>query len=104
MGQFAHWIRPGKLRCATTYNPHSNIYVTAYHNNGLVIVALNTGGSAVNQTFTIQNASGVTSVTPFQTGGLNNEHMARLSTVSVSNNTFTYSLPAQSITTFVQLP
>ena len=60
LGQFAHWVRPGKVRCSTTYNPHSNIYVTAYHNNGVAVVALNTGTSAVNQTFTFQNASGIT--------------------------------------------
>ncbi len=104
MGQFAHWVRPGKNKCSATYNPQSNIFVTAYHNNGIVIVALNTGGSAVNQTFTIQNASGVTSMTPIQTGGPSNRHLTQLSSVSVTNNTFTYSLPAQSVTTFAQFP
>ena len=49
MGQFARWVRPGKVRIATTYNPSSNIYVTAYRNNGIVIVAVNTGGSAVSK-------------------------------------------------------
>lgn len=104
MGQFAHWVRPGKVRCSATYNPQSNIFVTAYHNNGLVIVALNTGTSAVNQTFTIQNASGITSLTPIQTGGPSNRHMTQLTAVSVANNTFSYSLPAQTVTTFAQFP
>ena len=102
LGQFAHWVRPGKVRCSATYNPQSNIYVTAYHNNGVVVVALNMGGSAVNQTFTFQNASGITSLTPIQTSS--SRHLSQLSAVSVSNNTFTYSLPAQSVTTFVQFP
>ncbi len=102
LGQFAHWVRPGKVRCSATYNPQSNIYVTAYHNNGIVIVALNTGGSTVNQTFTIQNASGVNSFTPIRTSS--SQHMAQLSPVTVTNNTFTYSLPAQSVTTFAQFP
>ncbi len=102
MGQFAHWVRPGKVRCSATYNPRSNIYVTAYHNNGVVVVALNTGSSAVNQTFTFQNASGITSLTPIQTSS--SRHLAQLSAVSVTNNTFTYSLPAQSVTTFAQFP
>lgn len=102
LGQFAHWVRPGKVRCSATYNPQSNIYVTAYHNNGIVIVALNTGGSTVNQTFTIQNASGVNSFTPIRTSS--SQHMAQLSPVTVTNNTFTYSLPPQSVTTFAQFP
>lgn len=102
LGQFAHWVRPGKQRVSATYNPQSNIYVTAYHNNGIVIVALNMGGSTVNQTFTIQNASGVNSFTPIRTSS--SQHMAQLSAVTVTNNTFTYSLPAQSVTTFAQFP
>ena len=104
MGQFAHWVRPGKQRVTATYNPQSNIYVTAYHNNGIVIVALNMGSSAVNQTFTLQNASGVTSFTPIQTGGPSNRHLTQLSAVSVANNTFTYSLDAHTVTTFAQFP
>ena len=102
LGQFAHWVRPGKVRCSATYNPQPNIFVTAYHNNGIVIVALNMGGSTVNQTFTIQNASGVTSMTPIQTSS--SRHLTQLSAVSVANNTFTYSLPPQSVTTFAQFP
>ena len=102
LGQFAHWVRPGKVRCSSTYNPQANIYVTAYHNNGIVIVALNMGSSTVNQTFTIQNASGVTSFTPIQTSS--SRRLTQLSAVSVTNNTFTYSLPPQSVTTFAQFP
>ena len=104
LGQFAHWVRPGKIRCSTTYNPQANVFVTAYHGNGLVIVALNTGSSPVTQNFTIQNASGVTTLTPFQTGGPSNHHLTQLSNVSVVNNSFSYSLPAQTVTTFTQFP
>ena len=102
MGQFAHWVRPGKQRCSATYNPQANVYVTAYHNSGLVIVALNTGTTSKNQTFVIQNASGITSLTPIQTSS--SRRLTQLSAVSVTNNTFTYALPAQSVTTFAQFP
>jgi len=104
MGQFAHWVRPGKSRVSATYNPQSGVYVTAYHNGGIVIVALNTGTSSRTQTFVIQNASGVSSLTPIQTGGPSNRHMTQLSAVTVTNNTFTYTLPAQTVTTFAQFP
>jgi len=102
MGQFAHWVRPGKQKVTATYNPQANIFVTAYHNNGVVVVALNTGGSTVNQTFTFQNASGITTLTPFRTSS--SQRMAQLGAVSVTNNSFTYSLPPQSVTTFAQFP
>ena len=102
LGQFAHWVRPGKNRVAATYHPQSNIYVTAYHNGGIVIVALNMGTSTVNQTFVIQNASGVTSMTPIQTSS--SRKLSQLSAVTVTNNTFTYALPGQSVTTFAQFP
>jgi glucuronoarabinoxylan endo-1,4-beta-xylanase len=93
-------VRPGKNRCSSTYNPTSNIFVTAYHNGGIVVVALNTGGSSVSQTFTFQNASGVTTMLVHRTSS--SQNMAQLSNVSVANNTFTTTLPAQSITTFHQ--
>ena len=99
LGQFARWVRPGKIRCSTTYNPSSEVYVTAYHGNGLVMVAINMGTKSVNQTFTIQNDS-VSSLTPYQTSASAN--MARLSAVNTASGTFTYTLPAQSITTFSQ--
>ena len=102
LGHFAHWVRPGKQRVTATYNPQGSIFVTAYHNNGVVIVALNTGTTTVNQTFTLQNATGVTSLTPIRTSS--SQHMAQLSAVTVTNNTFTYSLPGQTVTTFAQFP
>ena len=100
IGQFAKYVRPGKLRCSTTYNPTSNVYVTAYHSGGIVIVAVNTGTSSVSQAFTIQNATGVTSFLVNRTSS--SENISGVTTANVSNNTFTYTLPAQSVTTFHQ--
>lgn len=100
LGQFAKWIRPGKVRIAATYNPTSGIYVTAYRNNGLVIVAINTSTSAVNQSFSLSNITGVSSLNVHRTS--NTQNMASLSAATVANNAFTYSLPAQSVTTFHQ--
>lgn len=42
VAQYARFIRPGYVRSNATYNPTSNVYVTAYKGNGsYVIVALN---------------------------------------------------------------
>jgi glucuronoarabinoxylan endo-1,4-beta-xylanase len=100
IGQFAKYIRPGKVRCSSTYNPSTNVYVTAYHNNGLVIVVVNTGGSSVSQTFALQNVTGVSSLSVNRTSS--SENMAAVSSATVTNNAFTYTLPAQSVTTFHQ--
>jgi len=100
IGQFARFIQPGYHRYNATANPSANIFVSAYAgSNHYVIVAINAGSTAVNQSFNIQNAN-ISSMTPWQTtsgGGLQQQ-----SAVMVSSGSFTYSLPAQSITTFVQ--
>ena len=100
IGQFAKWVRPGATRIAADYNPASGIYVTAYKvNNNLVIVAVNTGAGSVNQQINIANGS-VSSVTPYRTSS--SQNMAQLGNIALSGNSFTTSLPGQSVTTFVQ--
>jgi len=104
IGQFSKFVQPGYYRYNATANPSSNVFISAYagiqggqqHD---VIVAINGGASAVSQSFTIQNGT-VTSMTPYQT--TSTAGLAPLSAVTVSGGQFTYSLPAQSITTFVQ--
>ena len=78
--------------------PRCNI--AAYKGDGhFVIVAINENTSAVTQRFTIQNQA-ITTQTPYQTTAITG--LARQSTLNVSSSQFTYTLPAQSITTFVQ--
>jgi glucuronoarabinoxylan endo-1,4-beta-xylanase len=97
MGQFAKWVRPGKQRIAATYNPSTGVYVTAYRNNGLVIVAVNTSSSTVWQTFSIQNISGVSSMIVHRTTSSLN--MSLIGNATVSSGSFGLSLPPQSVTT-----
>jgi O-glycosyl hydrolase len=104
IGQFAKFIQPGYYRYEATANPATNVYVSAYAGSEsgqqhYVIVAVNAGASAVSQSFTLQNGT-VTSLTPYETtsvGGLMQQ-----STVTVLSGQIAYTLPAQSITTFVQ--
>jgi glucuronoarabinoxylan endo-1,4-beta-xylanase len=103
LAQFAHFIQPGYVRVdALPASPVSGVYLSAYSNSSpahFVIVAINTNTSPVSQPFTIANGA-VSSLTPYQTtssGGL-----AQQSAVSVTGGQFTYTLPAQSIVTFVQ--
>jgi len=99
LGQFAKFVKNGYYRVDATSNPASNIYVTGYKGGGkAVIVAINQGGSAVSQTFKFSNGT-VSSVTPYITSS--SQNLASKSGVTVSGGTFTYSLPANSVTTFV---
>ena len=102
VGQYSKFIQPGYVRAAATANPSSGVYISAYENASpahYVIVAINSTTSSVNETFTLNNGT-VTSVTPYQTtstGGLTAQPA-----VGVTGNQFTYTVPAQSIVTFVQ--
>ncbi len=99
LGQYSKFVRPGYVMNGANNNPTSGVYVTSYSGSGkYVIVAVNSNGGASNITFDITGAT-LTSVTPYQTSASN--QLAQLSAVSVSNDAFTYSLPGQSITTFV---
>jgi len=99
MAQFARFIRPGYVR-VDVQSSTSSVYVSAYSGNGhSVIVAVNMNAAAVNQPFTIQNQA-LSSMTPYQTTA--SSTMAQQSAITVSGGQFAYTLPAQSITTFVQ--
>jgi len=99
VAQFSKFVRPGSVRVSATASPSSGVFVSAYKgSSSSAIVAVNSNGSAASLPVTIQNLS-VGSVTPFQTtsaGGL-----VQQSAVPVVSGSFTYTLPAQSIVTFV---
>jgi len=100
LAQFSRFVRPGYDRYAATASPASGVYVSAYGGNGHeVIVAINTNVTADSIAFSIKNQS-VSSVTPYET--TETAKVAAQAAVTVSGNQFSYSLPGQSITTFVQ--
>lgn len=99
IGQFSKFIRPGYYRVDATATPASNVFVSAYKgDNKVVIVAINSGTSAVSQKFTLQGGE-TKSVMPYTTD--NGKNLVTGSAITVSSNAFTAQLPAQSITTFV---
>ncbi len=100
MAQFARWVRPGYSRVATTYNPSSGVYATAFKSGSkVVVIALNNSTSTVSQTFAIGGGTAPTTVTPYRTSS--SQDLATLSNIAVSGGSFTASLPGQSLTTFV---
>jgi glucuronoarabinoxylan endo-1,4-beta-xylanase len=105
MAQFAHFVRPGYSRCNATSSISSTsllsgTYISAYTGNGhLVIVAINANVGSVSIPVTVMNQT-VTSLTPYQT--TSSASFAAQSAITVTGNSFNYTLPPQSITTFVQ--
>ena len=102
LGQYSKFVRPGYYRIDATHLPQTGVSVSAYQNtpsNTLVIIATNCTGSAMPQTFNLTNAPTFSTLTPTITSASLN--LAAQSNVSVSGNSFTYTLPANSITTFV---
>ena len=99
MSQFARFIRPGFHRVSTSAQSQANICVTAYKNGSkVVIVALNTGSSSVNQRFVIPN-SAVVSFTDYVTSV--DKNCTQGTTVQVNGGIFTATLAPSSVTTFV---
>jgi glucuronoarabinoxylan endo-1,4-beta-xylanase len=99
MSQFSRFIRPGYLRINATSIPQSNIYLSAYRSDSkVVIVVVNNSPSSKDQTFTFANGS-VAKFTPYVTSQTKNCEQGN--DISVTNGSFTTTLDASSVTTFV---
>ncbi|MEV6153467.1 glycoside hydrolase family 30 beta sandwich domain-containing protein [Nonomuraea sp. NPDC052129] len=99
MAHFARFVRPGYVRIGATANPASNVYVSAYRGgDSTVVVAINKGTSAVSQQFTLANGT-ASRVSSWLTDASRN--VAPQGTTGVSNGSFTVTLPARSVMTFV---
>lgn len=102
MGNYSRFVRPGSYRIGATAESGSgsaNLLVTAFRNeaaNRLIVVVANTG-DAVRTQFTLADLS-VSSVTPWLTS--QNSDLAVQSSLA-GGSSFSYDLPAQSVTTFV---
>ncbi|GCE09884.1 hypothetical protein KDAU_72130 [Dictyobacter aurantiacus] len=98
MGNYSKFVRPGYKMIE---NSDSNTF-SAYDagSQTLVLVSTNSSSSSTNVTYNLSNFNSVgSSATPYQTTA--SQNLAQLANVSITNNAFTSTLPAQSITTFV---
>ena len=99
-GQYSRFVRPGYYRIGAINT--GTALISAYNdtNSGnFAIVAVNTNTStAINQTFNLTNFT-AGSVTPWLT--TSNLSLVSTNAVTVNNASFTYTLPALSVVTFV---
>ncbi len=101
IAQWAKFVRPGWVRVDATANPASGVDVTAFKNSStgaFAIVAVNENTSSSDVDFSLSGFTSA-SVTPYVTSATLS--VSPQLNVSVSGNSFTYTLSGQSITTFV---
>jgi O-glycosyl hydrolase len=99
---YSRYVRPGAVRIAAT-SSSSAVDLAAFKNTdgSVAIVALNTATSADPITYTLSGtgtANGAT-VTPYLTNGSND--VAAQATTSVSGGSFSATIPARSLVTYV---
>jgi glucuronoarabinoxylan endo-1,4-beta-xylanase len=100
VSQFARFIKQGAIRLGSTPNSRSEVLISAYRNGTKkVVVVINTGPADVKQKITFQGAS-ATSVVPYLTTSSKNAEQG--GAVSLSSDIFTYTIPANSLVTFVE--
>ena len=103
VGNWSKFVRTGWVRIGATANPVTGVFVTAFNqtsSGGFAIVAINSSGSNTAVTFSLSGfPRSPSSVTPWTTSSTLN--LAQQSAVSVSDASFTYTLPASSVTSFV---
>jgi glucuronoarabinoxylan endo-1,4-beta-xylanase len=102
LGQYSRFVRPGYSRIDATHSPQSGVSVSAYQDTAsgtLVVVATNYNAANVSQDFAIANGPTFTTLTPWVTSAT--QSLAQETALSVSGASFSYTLPAQSITTLV---
>lgn len=102
LGNYSKFVRPGYVRIAATEPPVSGVSVSAYYSskdNRVVVVAINSSNSTVSQAFSVGSKFSVGKVTPWVTDPSNN--LVRQNPISQTAGSFTYTLSAQSVTSFV---
>lgn len=100
VSQFARFVKEGAVRLGSTPNSRSEVLVSAYRNGTKkVVVAINKGSADIKQTISFQGASAST-IIPYLTSSSKNAEQG--TSISVSNNSFVYTVPAQSVVTFVE--
>lgn len=101
MGNWSRYVRPGFIRVNATAQPTSGVTVTGFRDTALsrvVIVAINNNTSSISQDFSIPGTSPL-KLTPCITDPTRD--LVEQSAQTLSSTTFTYSLPAQSVTSLV---
>ena len=101
LGNYAKFVRPGYVMVDVTGNSNANLLLSAFKGTDgtVAVVAVNKGSAAATVPITIAGGTAPTSCTPNVTSSSAN--LAAGTAVTVTGGTFTASLAATTVTTFV---
>jgi len=100
LSQFARFVKEGAIRLSVTSNSRPEVLLSAYKNGTKkIVVAINTGTADIKQKISFQGAS-ATTVIPYLTTSSKNVEQG--TTLTLSDNSFAYTIPANSVVTFVE--
>lgn len=99
LGNYSRFVRPNYVRIDATNSTDALISAYKSTSGNFAIVAINSDNTNLNQTFTLTNCTAIGSVTPWITSGTLS--LSNQAPIPVSNSSFTYTLPAMSVVTFV---
>ncbi|WAL70390.1 cellulose binding domain-containing protein [Kitasatospora sp. YST-16] len=99
MAHFAKFVRPGHVRLDAPANPQANVWTSAYQGGSAVtVVAVNQGTAAVSQQFALAGTA-ASAVSAWVTDATRT--LTAQAGPALAGGSFTATLPAQSVTTFV---
>ncbi len=99
--QFAKYISPGSKRINASVSGASSVYASTYLDEStgrFTVVVINRGTGSHSTSFNISGIQGLSTLNVIRTSAA--ENAADLGTVSVGENSFNYTVPGESITTF----
>jgi glucuronoarabinoxylan endo-1,4-beta-xylanase len=102
LGNYSKFIRPGYVALNTAGTAPTGVLFSAYKNPAdgtVVVVAINPGMASAMLPVFVSGGKTLTKVTPYVTSATQN--LAALPTIAVTNDNFTATLDAQTVTTFV---
>ena len=99
MAQFSRFVRPGFHRLGVTNTATDSVSAYKGANGKFAIVAVNSNSTDIAQTFSFTNCAVTKNVTPWITSS--NLSLAAQAAVAVTNSSFSYTVPAMSVVTFV---
>ncbi|MEJ7830655.1 MAG: RICIN domain-containing protein, partial [Segetibacter sp.] len=94
--QFSKYIKPGY---SIVYSNENTVAALSPSNNELVVVLVNTSASSVSYKLDMNLFGTVNAASVYRT--TNTQNCVQLSNISATNNIYSYSAPAKSVTTFV---
>ena len=101
LGNFSRFIRPGYTRVDVAGNSPTDVLLTAYKGTDgtVVVVTINKGSALANVPISIAAGTAPASLTPWVTSASDN--LASKTAITVTDGSFTATLAAATVTTFV---